>query len=143
MTTNLVYNMEDVNWLEASQVFEAAFGRGKDPQAMAMAFTNSMYKCFLYDGQTLIGFGRAISDGVFVAYISDIALLPDYQGQGLGKVIVEALLAKVKDHKKVILYANPGKEGFYAKLGFKKMKTAMAIFQNEEAMIELGVLSND
>jgi len=37
--------------------------------------------------------------------------------------------------------ANPGKEGFYSKLGFKKMNTAMAIFQDEEAMLQNGTIS--
>jgi len=43
-----------------------------------------------------------------------------------------------KGHKKIILYSTPGKEGFYAKLGFKKMNTAMAIFDNENDMIANG-----
>ena len=34
-----------------------------------------------------------------------------------------------RDHKKIILYSVPGKEGFYKKLGFLKMLTAMAIFK--------------
>jgi hypothetical protein len=45
-------------------------------------------------------------------------------------------------HKKIILYASPGKEGFYKKLGFKQMNTAMAIFSNEQRAIEVGLLSS-
>jgi len=59
----------------------------------------------------------------------------------LGKQIVQYLIDQSQGHKKIILYANPGKEGFYSKLGFKKMNTAMAIFQNEEEMIKNGTLS--
>jgi len=43
-------------------------------------------------------------------------------------------------HKKIILYANPGKEGFYAKLGFLRMRTAMAIFQDQQGAIDRGVV---
>ena len=43
-------------------------------------------------------------------------------------------------HRKIILYANPGKEGFYKKLGFLPMRTAMAVFQNQEKAIEGGLV---
>jgi len=36
------------------------------------------------------------------------------------------------------LYASPGKEGFYEKQGFRKMKTGMACFIHREAMSERG-----
>jgi hypothetical protein len=38
--------------------------------------------------------------------------------------------------------ANPGKEGFYKKLGFLRMRTAMAIFQNQEQAIRGGLLDD-
>jgi hypothetical protein len=43
-------------------------------------------------------------------------------------------------HKKVILYANPGKEGFYAGLGFLPMNTAMAIWRDPAAAVASGLL---
>ena len=70
-----------------------------------------------------------------------MAVHPDYQGIGLGKKIVNKLLNLSKGHKKIILYANPGKEGFYKNIGFKKMNTAMAIFVNEEHALETGLIS--
>ena len=141
MTMNFIYETENINWEEASEIFLKSFGRPKDSGDMATAFSNSMYKCFLFHDKKLIGFGRALADGVFAAYIADIALDPIYQGKGYGKMIVKGLMGMTKDHKKVILYANPGKEEFYAKLGFKKMNTAMAIFSNEEDMLKAGVIT--
>ena len=67
------------------------------------------------------------ADGLDCSYIGDVAILPEYQGIGLGKQIIQNLIQQSQGHRKIILYANPGKEGFYAKLGFKKMNTAMAI----------------
>jgi hypothetical protein len=53
-------------------------------------------------------------------------------------------VAKLKElsagHKKIILYANPGKEGFYKELGFKGMRTAMAIFRNKEQAVKVGLV---
>jgi len=45
-----------------------------------------------------------------------------------------------KARRKITLYANPGKESFYKKLGFMRMRTAMAIFQNRERAIEVGLV---
>lgn len=141
MAIKFIYETDNINWDAAAEIFLKAYGREKDAKKMMMAFNNSMFKCFLFDDQALIGFGRALADGVFAAYIADIALDPAYQGKGYGKAIVKELMHMTKDHKKVILYANPGKEEFYGKLGFKKMNTAMAIFKNEAEMIEDGVIS--
>ena len=104
-------------------------------------YDQSKTKCFVFDGPKLIGVGRALADGLDCSYICDIAIHCEYQGIGLGSQIVQNLIEQSQGHKKIILYANPGKEGFYSKLGFKKMNTAMAIFRNEDDMIKNGVLS--
>ena len=70
-----------------------------------------------------------------------MAIHPEYQGLGLGRTIIEKLVAFSAGHKKIILYANPGKEGFYYKLGFRKMNTAMAIFSNQERALASGLIS--
>jgi hypothetical protein len=49
-------------------------------------------------------------------------------GTGLGKEIASRLVRLSASHKKIILYAVPGKEGFYEAFGFRRMTTAMAIF---------------
>jgi hypothetical protein len=43
-------------------------------------------------------------------------------------------------HKKIILFANPGTEDFYLKLGFLPMTTAMAIWADQEKAVENGLL---
>jgi ribosomal protein S18 acetylase RimI-like enzyme len=74
------------------------------------------------------------------SYICDIAVHPSHQGFGIGKDIVSRLVDLSKGHKKIILYVVPGKEPFYRKLGFKRMATAMAIFQNQAQALERGLL---
>jgi hypothetical protein len=46
-----------------------------------------------------------------------------------------------RGHKKIILYAVPGKEAFYRKLGFERMLTAMAIFEDQAGALKRGYLS--
>ena len=72
-----------------------------------------------------IGLGRVISDGGYVIYIADVIVCPEYQGQGLGRVIMETLMERIKATLKpgyramVSLMAAKGKEEFYNKFGFE------------------------
>jgi len=81
-----------------------------------------------------------LADGADCSYICDVAIHPHYQGKGLGKKIIEKLIEDSKEHKKIILYAVPSKEPFYAKFGFAKMKTAMAIFEEQSRAKEMGII---
>lgn len=131
-----IYNSDNINWNELSNLYEIAPLGNKKPSDLKTVFSNSMFKCFVYVDKTLIGVGRALADGLDCSYICDVAIHPDYQGKGLGKGIVNKLIELSKGHNKIILYANPGKEQFYSKLGFDIMNTAMAIFKNKEQAIE-------
>lgn len=99
-----------------------------------------MFKCFVYENATLVAVGRALADGGDCSYICDVAVLPSYQGTGLGKQVVSDLVEMSSGHKKIILYAVPGKEPFYRKFGFMRMKTAMAIFKNQQQQVEGATL---
>ena len=79
------------------------------------------------------------ADGVKIT-IRGVAVHPGFQGRGLGREIIGRLRDASASHRKIILYANPGKEGFYEKLGFLPMKTAMAIFRNRDHAISTGLV---
>ena len=64
-------------------------------------------------------------------------------GSGLGREIVQRLVDRSRGHKKIILYAVPGKEAFYGRFGFKRMTTAMAIFEDQVAAQARGYLVDD
>ena len=141
MNLSWCFDQSKTDWEELAQLYRIAPLSEKQAEKLKVVFTNSKFKCFVYDESKLIGVGRALADGIDCSYICDIAIHPEYQGIGLGKQIVQSLVEQSEGHKKIILYAIPGKEGFYSKLGFKKMNTAMAIFQNEADMISNGTLS--
>ena len=52
------------------------------------------------------------TDGVDCSYICDIAVLPSHQGTGLGKQLVGDLVERSRGHRKIILYAVPGREPY-------------------------------
>lgn len=134
------YDINNIDWDELSHLYKIAPLGDKKPQDLKTAFENSMYKCFIYDGDKLIGAGRAVADGIDVSYICDLAIDPKYQAQGLGKKIMEKLMEFSKGYSKIILFASVGKEDFYKKLGFSKMNTAMAIFKNQDKVREIGLI---
>ena len=79
-----------------------------------------------------IGAVRLLWDGGYVAYLSDVVVDPAYQGQGIGRKLVEAVIKRIKDDMKpgwkvkLNLNAAKGKEPFYEKFGFR-------VRPNEEA----------
>lgn len=129
-----------IDWGELSNLYRIAPLGNKDPEHLRVVFGNSRYKCFVVDGDRLVGAGRALADGLDCSYLCDVAVHPDHQGKGLGKAIVTRLREMSAGHKKIILYANPGREGFYEKLGFRHMRTAMAIFENQDEAVRSGLL---
>ena len=130
-----------VDWQELSALYRAAPLGDKNAAHLQKVFGNSMLKWFVHEDGRLVGAGRALADGADCSYLCDIAVLPSHQGTGLGKQIVGRLVEQSRGHRKIILYAVPGKEPFYRKFGFLRMTTAMAIFDNQLQQLERGYLS--
>ncbi len=133
-------NCDNIDWTEVRSCLRTLGMAYRDPELHRRAFLNSYAVVFLRDGELLIGFGRAISDGAYQAAVYDVAVLPPYQRQGLGTLIMERLLARITNCN-VILYANPGREDFYLKLGFRPMRTGMAKYLKPAVMKERGLIS--
>ena len=74
-----------------------------------------------------VGLVRILTDMLTDAYITDVIIHPEFQGRGLGKRLMEEVLACLKEisinNVKLAcsLYANPGKELFYEKCNFQKL----------------------
>ena len=77
----------------------------------------------IYDNQ-VIGMGRVVGDRFYICYIQDLIVLPEFQGKGIGKAIMEKLIAYIQDgilpdtDIMVGLFSAKGKEEFYEKFGF-------------------------
>lgn len=97
----------------------------RDIKVIKEALNNTLYSVSIYDDNKIIGYGRIIGDKTIFLYIQDIMVIPEYQGQKIGTKIMNALLTKVDEYKKVnpnirtYLGASKGKEEFYEKFGFK------------------------
>lgn len=133
-------SLAGIDWSELSALYRAAPLGNKEAAHLQTAFSNSMFRCFVFDAGRLVGVGRALADGVDCSYICDVAVLPSHQGRGLGRQIVAKLVNLSGGHKKIILYAVPGKEPLYRQLGFRPMNTAMAIFEDQALALERGYI---
>ena len=77
------------------------------------------------DGEKAIGVVRLLWDGGYIAFLSDVIVDPDYQGQGIGRKLVEAGISKLREGMKpgykvkLTLNSAKGKEPFYEKFGFR------------------------
>jgi len=142
MTLRWQHDLADLDWNALSELYRIAPLGEKSAADLKVCYSNSMFMCLVFDSALLVGAGRAVADGVDCSYICDVAVHPQYQGPGLGREIIGKLRDFSASHRKIILYANPGKEGFYRKLGFLPMKTAMAIFRNREHAIRTGLVES-
>jgi len=77
------------------------------------------------DDEKAIGVVRLLWDGGYIAFLSDVIVEPKYQGQGIGRKLVEASIQKLKEGMKpgykvkLTLNSAKGKAPFYEKFGFK------------------------
>lgn len=123
---------DSVDWDEMSELYRIAPLGIKSGDWLRTAYTNSMFKSLAFDDGRIIAAGRAVADGVDCSYLCDIVVHPSYQGSGLGKELIQRLIDLSRGHRKIILYAVPGREPFYTKFGFRRMNTAMAIFADPQ-----------
>ncbi len=131
-----------MDWKELEALYRAAPLGNKNAVDLQTVFTNSRFCCFAREDGRLVGAGRALADGADCSYLCDVAVLPTHQGTGVGKEIVAQLVALSKGHKKIILYSVPGKEPFYRRFGFRRMRTAMAVFENPAQALERGYIDD-
>ncbi|CAG9295357.1 GNAT family N-acetyltransferase [Celerinatantimonas diazotrophica] len=96
----------------------------KSEEAAAIALPNTIYGVTVYCAEQKVGIGRIIGDGGCFFEITDIAVLPAHQSDGVGRMIMEHLVNWLKENAPktayISLMADHGTPEFYAKFGFKK-----------------------
>lgn len=141
MEISLKMGTRDIDWPAVCTVFERAPLGTREPERLRRAAEISSAVCSAYDGTRVVGFGRALSDGEYQSAIYDVVVLPEYQGRGVGKAVVQALLEKLPQERgPVLIYAVPGKEGFSEKLGFSRLLTGMGRFPDHSKARNKGLI---
>nr|WKN38471.1 GNAT family N-acetyltransferase [Tunicatimonas sp. TK19036] len=104
------------------------------PDALYNALMNSDALVSAWDNDVLVGLGNAITDGYLVVYYPHLLVLPNYQGQGIGKKIMEVFTKKYAGFHQQILVSEGEAIDFYQQCGFKRAgeTQAMWIYLGEE-----------
>jgi N-acetylglutamate synthase-like GNAT family acetyltransferase len=87
---------------------------------------NTAFQIVAVDKGRTVGMARVISDGGYVRYIADVVVDPAYQGNQIGKTMLNKIMEYINNGIEsgesvlVCLMAAKGKEPFYKKLEFQE-----------------------
>lgn len=97
---------------------------GESPEFLEGIVAGSALFAGAFENNKMIGMGRALSDQASDAYIQDVAVLKEFQGRGIGKKIIQILIAGLNAWGVdwIGLIAQPGTTGFYENLGFEQLE---------------------
>lgn len=90
------------------------------PTELYNGLMNSHSLITAWNKEKLIGIGNAISDGHLVVYYPHLLVHPNYQGKGIGQMIMDKMQKKYKNFHMQMLTADGKAIDFYQKAGFKK-----------------------
>lgn len=104
-----------------------------DPAQISRLISGSHCFAIASIQESIIGMGRAISDGVSDAYIQDITVNESFRRQGIASRIIEELVKKL--HRDGLywigLIAERGTREFYLRLGFKSMENSTPMLRKD------------
>ena len=87
-----------------------------------IALKNSLYTVVVFDDGKPIGIARIVGDGRIVFFIKDVVVIPDYQNQKIGSMLMTKLEQYISetacDDAYIGLMSTPGQTDFYKKFGF-------------------------
>ena len=90
------------------------------------------------DGERVVGFVTAISDGALSAYVPLLEVLPEYQGRGIGSELMRRLLKRLDGLYMVDVSCDEDVVPFYERLGrFERLDAALGI-RNRYALESTG-----
>ncbi|MBW4502321.1 MAG: GNAT family N-acetyltransferase [Scytonema hyalinum WJT4-NPBG1] len=110
----------------------AFWAKGRSIEDLGIAIANSDPVITVWDGERLIGFARATSDGIYRASIWDVAIDPEFRGVGLGSKLVETVLSHPRMNRVERVYLmTTHKQRFYERIGFQANSTSTMVLYNQ------------
>lgn len=89
-----------------------------------------------WQGETLVGVARSVTDFHFCCYLSDLAVAESVQGQGIGKALIRETFLQLQPGCKLILLAAPQAVAYYPKLGFSQHPSAWVMSSLDELVLD-------
>lgn len=102
----------------------------KTEEAATVGLKNSLFAVTVFYKDEPVGIGRVVGGGGCFFEVVDIAVLPEHQGKGVGKLIMNALMAYLRENAPssayVSLMADHGTPAFYERFGFRRAEAPHA-----------------
>ena len=117
----IISDRRDIDLEEIINLYKANQWSSADkPTDLYNALINSHSLISGWDNDKLVGIGNAISDGHLVVYYPHLLVHPEYQGKGIGQMIVAKMQEKYKHFHMQMLTADGKAIDFYKKVGFER-----------------------
>ncbi len=98
----------------------SGWSSAKRPDELCAALRDCHALITAWEGPRLVGLANAISDGHLVVYFPHAVVHPDYQRRGIGRQMMQRLVARYTDFHQLVLIADGDACGFYQRLGFTR-----------------------
>ena len=109
---------------EFIELWESVWDGAPTFEQVKLGLKNTLFRVSVWDDDKVIGMARMIGDLGLDYYIKDVVVRPEYQGRGIGRMLINELLKFINDNGIpgteifVELCAMPDKIPFYEKFGF-------------------------
>lgn len=125
----------DVQQLQNLFQVAAFWAQNRNLEDLSIAIRNSKPVISVWDGEKLIGFARATSDGVYRATIWDVVIHPEYRGTGLGRKLVESVLSHPHMNRVERVYLmTTHQQSFYERIGFQCNSSTTMVLCNQQKL---------
>lgn len=98
-----------------------------DKERIGGMYENSNLVITAWDGETLVGVARSLTDFCYCCYLSDLAVRKEYQKLGIGKGLIQRTKEQIGDQTMLLLLSAPTAMEYYPAVGFQKVENAFTI----------------